>query len=128
MQTTAVNGNITAFEMTEATTNAENLIEELMLTPFDDTALEDSDEDGQAEDEDADGDGDDDDGGNFGLDDDTPATADGNFTSGEYTVFWNVADGVPVPNTPTSKTKTKASKCNVSGTKASKNKASKTKN
>ncbi len=106
MQTTAIFGNANAFEMTEATTLAENMVEEFMLRPFDDPALEDADADGDAEDEDGDGDGIDDDGGNFGLDDNTVATADGTMTQGEYTIFWNVADGVPVPNSPTSQTKT----------------------
>lgn len=120
MQTHATNYNAGAYELTEASTLAETVVEEIMLADFEDDIVEDSDLDGDASDEDLNGDGiddddadgnsDDDDGdgdeGSFGLNDVTAATADWTLSSGQYTVFWNIADGVPVPNTPTSRTKT----------------------
>ncbi len=121
MQTKAVNTNTIAFDLSEATAIAETKMEELTILPFTDTDLTDTDGDGDASVEDADNDGDDDDDddgnpddddadgdvGSFGLDDNTTLTADNNDISNPtYSVFWNIADGVPVPNTTTSKTKT----------------------
>ncbi len=130
MQTKAVNTNTIAFDLSEATAIAETKMEELTILPFTDTNLTDTDGDGDASVEDADLDGDDDDDddgdptddddgdgdvGHFGLDDDNlDVTADNTADHSDpidpsnptYSVFWNIADGVPVPNTTTSKTKT----------------------
>lgn len=106
MQITAIEGNASAFDLKEATAIGENKIEEIMLASFTDAALNDTDGDGDASLLDANSDGLDDTGNNFGLDDNTVASADYSDTSDPvYSVFWNVADGVPIPNTATSRTK-----------------------
>ena len=94
MQLTSIKGNSVARGQTEATTLAQSKIGALLILPYSDAALVDTDDDGT--DEDADNNGSDDDGGNFGLDDNTTATADHWESSGRYTVLWNIAEDEPV--------------------------------
>ncbi len=106
MQTNAIRGNVSANDLTEAATHAQNRIESFVVLPYDDLAnpndpLDDVDHDGTGED--ANYDGIDDNGGDFGLNDDTVATADGNATSadGKYNIFWNTAVNIPITNNKT---------------------------
>ncbi len=119
MQITATRGNFTASNITTASNWAADQIEQLFVTPYADVTDTNGNGDKQAQDllpVNADGslgNGiDDDDEGtfrdgilNFGLDEDTPATADGSTTSNDtnqkYTIMWNVADNYPMPNTKT---------------------------
>ena len=101
MQITSIKGNSTANRITQASNLAADQIEAILSLDYDDVALNDNDTDGTAQD--ANSDGIDDNGGNFGLDDVTVATADGNAPSadGNYQVFWNVAVDQPLPHTKT---------------------------
>lgn len=101
MQTVSVRGNSTANRLTTAATWATDRAEVLFNLEYDDDDLLDGDGDGTNQD--ADNNGTDDNGGNFGLDDAAAATADGNVLSpdGEYTIYWNVAEDVPMPNLKT---------------------------
>jgi len=103
---TSTGGTNAARRVTEASLMAADLMERLMVLPYDDPAdsadpLDDVDSDGT--DQDGNGDQIDDDGGNFGLDDATAATADHQTTSGIYTMFWNVAVDEPSINVKTIK-------------------------
>ena len=100
MQIFAINSNSKASHVTIASNWAAERVEQITSTPYDD--LLDIDGDGTNQDANAPA-GLDDDGGNFGLDDLTQATADGQAvsTEGDYTVFWNVAVDVPVAGTKT---------------------------
>ncbi|WP_321370656.1 prepilin-type N-terminal cleavage/methylation domain-containing protein [uncultured Desulfuromusa sp.] len=95
MQLTSITGNGKANRVTEASTLVADQIETFLSLDYDDAALDDTDADGTNQD--ADSDGDDDDGGNFGLDDVTVASADGNAMSidGNYQLFWNIAVDFP---------------------------------
>jgi len=88
MQITSINGNKTAFDISEASFLAESKLEELLSIPFNHADLDDIQPDGSA-----------------GLNNNTAATADNNATSGNgrYTILWNVADGSPETNTKTIK-------------------------
>jgi type IV pilus assembly protein PilV len=74
MQVSAIRGNTLAGGVTEATSWVSDLMEKLMILPFDHANLVDTDGDGTNQD--PDGDGMDNDGGDFGLKDVTAATAD----------------------------------------------------
>ena len=93
MQVVSIDSNSKSSHVTIASNSAAELVERIISTPHDD--LIDSDGDGTNQDNGAPF-GLDDDGGNFGLDDLTLATADGQATSGDYSVFWNVAEDYPV--------------------------------
>ncbi len=83
MQITAIQGNDTAFEFTEAMALGQGKIDTLTALPYDDPLLADSDGDGT--------------GGDLGLNDNTASTADGSETiDAKYTLFWNVAADQPV--------------------------------
>lgn len=101
MQIVSVRGNYAANRLTTAATWATDRAEDLFNQEYDDADLLDGDGDGTNED--ANNDGTDDNGGNFGLEDATAATADGNAVSpdGDYTIFWNVAEDVPMENLKT---------------------------
>lgn len=101
MQVTAIRGNMRANLITLASTWNEDQLETIIGMKYSDTRLVDADGDGTSQD--LNWDGVDDDGGNFGLDDVTAATADGNTTSpgGRYVIYWNVAVGTPMPNLKT---------------------------
>ena len=104
MQLTSITGNSKANGITEASNFATDRIERLMsIDDYDDPLLDDIDGDGTGQDTSVPPDGLDNSGGNFGLDDATAATADGNFTSadGNYQIFWNVAVDHPLSNTKT---------------------------
>ena len=107
MQLTSIQGNSKANRITEASNDAADRIETFLSLGYADPLLVDGDGDGTNQD--ANDDGIDDNGGNFGLDDATAATADGNivFPDG-YNLFWNVAIGEPFFNPdPSSKSNTK---------------------
>ena len=102
MQVTAVRGNVHANKLTQAATWDADQLERMLGLDYNSAALlKDTDNDGTGQD--LNHDGIDDDGGNFGLDDMTMATADGSKTSHDniYTIFWNVARDVPMPNLKT---------------------------
>ncbi len=112
LQISAIRGNADAISITGKSNWAADQIERLLVLPYDDLAALDADGDGTGQDpleEGRDGD----DGGpaggdgisNFGLDDATTTTADGNMTSpdGTYTIFWNVAVDHPLVNMVTLK-------------------------
>ena len=101
MQLTSITGNSKANRITQASNLAADQIETILSLDYDNVALNDNDADGTAQD--ANSDGTDDNGGNFGLDDVTAATADGNAPSvdGNYQIFWNVAVDHPLPHTKT---------------------------
>jgi type IV pilus assembly protein PilV len=86
MQISSINGNKIAFDISEASFQAESELERLLSIPF-----------GDVTDDDGDGSG--------GLDDNTAGTADDNTTSidGRYTILRNVADDFPENNTKTIK-------------------------
>ena len=102
MQLSAIKGNSYASGLTEASTLAQNKMEELMSLAYDDSALDDDDGDGTGKDADNDGfddDTNDDTGNNFGLDD--TAGPDGTEqyigqTSIQYAIDWNIAVDEPV--------------------------------
>jgi type IV pilus assembly protein PilV len=92
MQLSSIRGNAFAGDVTEATTWAHDELEKLSALPWDDPQLQDSDGDGAA------GLGDT----GFDNNPDTAADADQNpVVRGRYTLFWNIADDDPVPNTKT---------------------------
>ncbi len=101
MQITSIQGNSFANSLTEASTVAQNKIEELMNVSYSDTALVDTDGDGTNQD--TNGDGVDDVGtdSSFGLDDMSTATADHSATDGRYTILWNIAVDYPITGTKT---------------------------
>ncbi len=87
MQMKAVSGNSFASGLTEATTVAQAQMEKLMALSYNDSALNDTDNDKTA-----------------GLNDASAATADGSSqytgqTGTVYNIFWNVAVDSPVTNT-----------------------------
>ena len=93
MQLTSIKGNSIARGQTEATTLAQSKIGELLILPYSAAALVDADDDSVAKDTNNDGVAND--GKNFGLDDNTPATADHSESSGRYTILWNIAEDEP---------------------------------
>jgi len=113
MQTAAIRGNMTASDITIASTWASDRVEQIFGMEYDE--FEDQNGNGlraaQDQSPGANGNGidDDDEGGNidgirnFGLEQNTVGTADYNDVSpdGRYTVLWNVAENVPMPNTKT---------------------------
>ncbi len=101
MQLSSIVGNSKANVITETTNIASSRIESLLFLDYSDPLLSDVDNDGTNQD--ANNDGVDDNGGNFGLDDATAATADHQLVDGNYTIFWNVANDLPVPNAKTIK-------------------------
>ncbi|RKZ91851.1 MAG: hypothetical protein DRQ43_09650 [Gammaproteobacteria bacterium] len=88
MQITSINGNKTAFDISEASFLAESKLEELLSIPFDNVDVIDTNDDEDA-----------------GLNNNTTGTADNNATSGNgrYTILWNIADDFPETNTKTIK-------------------------
>ncbi len=113
MQVTSVKGNAHANRITTSSIWATDWLEQLYIMPYRDTALTcandrlcDRDGDGTGQDNDMNGldelvsDGSDT---NFGLDDDTQATADHVIdpNDGIHTIFVNIATDVPVPNNKT---------------------------
>lgn len=97
MQVSSIQGNSKGRQISEATDVVSSQIEMLLSLDYADIV----DTNGNGTGQDLDGDGVDDDGGNFGLDDNTLATADGSDVVDGYTLFWNVA-----VNHPTDRTKT----------------------
>ena len=108
MQTAAIRGNMTASDITISSTWASDRVEQIFGMAYDDLAVNNK---GRRATQDPDGNGfdNDDEGGNidgipnFGLDQDTIATADDSDVSpdGKYTILWNVAEDVPMPDTKT---------------------------
>ena len=77
MQVSAIRGNASAYGMTEATSWASDQVEKLMVLPYENAGLQDTDGDGSA-----------------GLEEATEATDDNPNpppTHGKYKVYWNVA-------------------------------------
>ncbi|HEB68517.1 MAG TPA: prepilin-type N-terminal cleavage/methylation domain-containing protein [Desulfobulbus sp.] len=101
MQVRSVKENYRANRMTLASTWNSSMVERFIGMKFSSASLKDNDGDGTGQD--GNKDGVDDDGGNFGLDDATNATADGMSTTSDnkYTIYWNVAVDVPMPNLKT---------------------------
>lgn len=99
MQVSAIRGNTLAGGVTEATSWVSDLMEKLMILPYDHANLVDTDSDGTNQD--PDGDGIDNDGGNFGLDDATAVTTDHQVSRGKYTVYWNIAVDAEAQGTKT---------------------------
>lgn len=109
MQTAAVKGNMAASDITIASTWASDRVEQIFGMEYDD--FEDQNGNGLRSAQDANNNGiDDDDEGNnidgvtnFGLEQNTLGTADYNDVApdGRYTVLWNVAEDVPMPDTRT---------------------------
>jgi len=107
MQLSAVKANSYANGLTEASTFAQNKMEDLMALAYDDTDLDDDDGSGTNQDTDDNGIDDDDEGvavdgiNNFGLDDiSNPDGSQLNIgaTNIQYTVLWNVAVDKPAAN------------------------------
>jgi hypothetical protein len=86
MHISSINGNASANNMTLGTNWASDRIEILLSRSYGHSDFEDDDGDGAG-----------------GLDNATPATADGRDTSPDnrYTILWNVAVDTPVPNCKT---------------------------
>jgi type IV pilus modification protein PilV len=108
MQVSAINGNATANNLTNASNWASDRVEILLSRPYDcspaSANCHDLDDDnGDGTNQPVDVNGNDSDGGNFGLDNATAATADGREVSpdGRYTILWNVAVNTPVPSSKT---------------------------
>lgn len=106
MQMTSISGNSRANHLTTASTWNVDQIENIIGLQYTDTSLQDIDGDGQGSTMSSIGV--DTAGVNFGLDDittgaGTSADADGTLTTadGRYTLFWNVAVGVPMENLKT---------------------------
>lgn len=97
MQISAIKGNSKGRQISEATDAVSSRIEMLISLDYVDIV----DTNGNGTDQDLDDDGVDDDGGNFGLDDNTLATADGTEIVNGYTLFWNVAVDHPTNRTKT---------------------------
>lgn len=76
-------------------------IEQFVSLQYTNAAFTDTDNDGTNQD--PDGNGIDEIGADrdFGLNDATAASADNNVVQGQYTIYWNVAEGVPAPNLKT---------------------------
>ncbi len=102
MQMSATNGTAKARMYTEALTSGQDIMEYLLLLPYGDPALNDTDLDGTNQDLDDDGDDDDCNCNDFGLDDNTTASADHTQTRNNiYTVYWNIAVDEPVTGSKT---------------------------
>lgn len=108
MQVTAIKGNATANRVTEASAWATDTLEWLFAEPYSDATMSCTDDpmcdrtgDGTGRDTNLDGIDDTGAANAFGLNNDTAATADHNRTNGVYTIYWNIAEGVPVPNNKT---------------------------
>ncbi|MBW1931980.1 MAG: prepilin-type N-terminal cleavage/methylation domain-containing protein, partial [Deltaproteobacteria bacterium] len=102
MQVMAIKTNHFANCLTDATTLAQDRMEELMGFPYTDSLNFDNDGDGTNQD--LDNDGVDDNGNNFGLDDANMTTADhGDTINSRYNIFWNIATDHPINNTKTIK-------------------------
>jgi len=114
MQTASVRGNMTASQVTTASSWAADQAERIFSLDYDDPLLNPvPNADGNRAVQDGDDNGIDNDdvhlgepgGGdgivNFGLEQDTVATADFSRVEGDYTILWNIADGVPMPDTKT---------------------------
>jgi len=111
MQVAAINTNTSANNLTSASNWARDRIERLLDSPYDCNPFQPNchdldDVNGDGTDQDLAGDDGIDDVGpdtNFGLNNATPATADGSATSpdGYHTILWNVAVNTPVNNTKT---------------------------
>ena len=101
MQVQSIKVNYMSSRMTTASTLNSSMAERFLGMKFSDNTLKDNDGDGTGQD--GDHDGIDDDGGDFGLDDATNATADGTSTTSDnnYTIYWNVAVDIPMPNLKT---------------------------
>ena len=101
MQLTSITGNSKANRISQASNLAADRIETFLALDYSD--LVDVTGDGTGQDTSDPPDGLDNSGGNFGLDNATVATADGNVmsTDGNYQIFWNVAIEHPNPNTKT---------------------------
>lgn len=88
MQISAIKGNAFSGTTTDATTLAQDRLEQLMALTYSglttDANLVDTDADGDA-----------------GLNDAAAATADFSQSQGDYTVYWNVSDGSVITNTKT---------------------------
>lgn len=93
LQLSFMQSNTKARIITVGSAQSQEMIEELASRDYDDPLFNDGDGDGTGED--VDQNGIDDDAGNFGLDDETTATADGNAVRTQapntYNFFWNVA-------------------------------------
>ena len=83
MQINAISGNTSAFEMTQATSLAQDKVEELMAMNYLYQDLNDTDGDGN----------------NGGGLNDTGANADFSIAQGMYTVNWNIATDFPIDST-----------------------------
>ena len=86
IQISAIQGNAFSGTTTDATTLAQDRMEQLMALTYTIATT-----DANLVDTDADGDG--------GLQDATAGTADFNQAAGPYTVFWNISDGSVIGNT-----------------------------
>ena len=88
--------------MTEASTWNADQLEQVIELSYTDAAFNDVDGDGTGQDTNKDGI--DDNGGNFGLNDTTgnqPADHSSTTEDGKYTIFWNIAEDVPMPHLKT---------------------------
>lgn len=108
MQTGAVRGNLRAKQITTATAWAADRMEQISAMDFDDVLLNDEKNDGTNQDVDGNGIDDDDEGvvvdgiSNFGLDQNTVATADFTITDTPgFTMYYNVAVDQPLENMKT---------------------------
>ncbi len=101
MQIASLQGSTLANSLTEATTLAQQQIENLVSTPYTAIDLTDTDHDGTNQDTDNDGIDDQGPDTNFGLNDNTISTADHHVALGRYTVLWNVAVDYPAKDTKT---------------------------
>jgi len=101
MQLNGIRGNSKANTLTTAATWNADQVEQMIGVQYSDATVKDTDGDGTNHD--LDQNGIDERGNNFGLDDITIATADGNFATpdGRYLVLWNVAVDLPMPNLKT---------------------------
>jgi len=99
MQMSSIKGNSKSRQISETSNIAADRIERFLSLDYDDPLLDDGDGDGTGQDTSTPPNGVDNSGGNFGLDDVTAATADGNFisTDGNYQLFWNIAVDHPLP-------------------------------
>ena len=110
MQVTSIKGNVTANRLTNGAVWATDRMEQLYAESYTDVSLTCTndpmcDRTGDGTDQDPERDGVDDIGADttFGLNNDTAATADHMVVSpdGVYTIYWNIAEDVPVPNNKT---------------------------
>lgn len=103
MQISSIQGNSSANLLTESSGWAQDRVEQIVGMKYDDLV----DVNGNGTNKDNNRDGLDDSGNDFGLNDDTEASADGPpvggppATEGHYTIVWNVAQDVPLPHTKT---------------------------